>query len=341
MKRNLFYVFTAALLGGCMIVSDAQVQLDKVDARYENIESLNVEGVFCDVTIEPGNSDEVHLTGEIRGTRSSDDYSIQTSQEGGDLKVWIEHPQNMYGNIKGFLILQVPENVSLSVNNVSGNVKVDNIHSDNILLKNISGNIDVSDAGKNGRLQSVSGNINASVMNGSLTVKSVSGRQQISNIKGDLSSRSTSGSISLKMIEGMVDVGTTSGDLVFDNLMDGVSAKSTSGDIKINVASGNLSLKSISGNISLSDVTGKADVKTISGDQKGNMIMLTDQSSFSSISGGITMDLSNQIEALNFDLKSKSGKLTVGETRADDRLVINGGGIIVKGSSTSGNQIFR
>ncbi|WP_462317630.1 DUF4097 family beta strand repeat-containing protein [Marinilabilia sp.] len=340
MKRFTSFLLAVAFLSSCML-THSQELVDHVDTRFQGVESIHVEGVFCDVTVEPGNSDEVHLTGEIRTTRDGQEYSIETSQSGNELKIWVEHPNNMRGRVKGFLVLQAPVDARLVVNNVSGNVKVNNIESDEMMLKSVSGNVTVSGAGQDSHFQSVSGNVEATVINGSLKAKSVSGDLRIANVKGDLSASSTSGNVSARMVEGETMASSTSGDLMLENLMKTARLKSTSGNIKVNVLKGDLSARSVSGDIVLSDVTGALDLSTTSGSQRGDKIMLTGSSNFKSVSGDINMDLENATEALSFYLKSGSGDLNAAGSSADERLEIEQGDIVVKGSSMSGNLSFR
>lgn len=340
MKRFTFYLFAMLFLCNCM-VSDGQEMVDQIDTQFQGVKSIHIKGVFCDVRVEPSNSSEVTLQGEIRSVRNSDQYGIETALRGDELEIWVEHPKRMIGHVKGFLALEAPKDVVLKVSNVSGNVKVENIASDNIMLKSVSGNVFVTGAGKDAEVKSVSGNVEALVINGGLSTSTVSGKQLISNVKGSLSSQSTSGNISAKMIEGETTAKSTSGSLVFENLMNGASLKTTSGDIKLSVLRGHLNAKTVSGDITLADVTGELNIKSTSGSQRGDKIMLTASSYFSSVSGDITMNLDNQIDALGFDLRSGSGRLSAGESQSDKKLKISRGDIMVTGSTTSGNQIFR
>jgi DUF4097 and DUF4098 domain-containing protein YvlB len=340
MKRFLTFHFMLVLLVGCQI-SGAQELVDQVDNRFEGVRSISVEGVFCDVSVKPGNASEVHLLGEIRVTRGGDDFSIEVSQNGSELKVWVEHPNNIRGMVKGFLSFQVPDDVSLKVKNVSGNVKVEKIGSDNMELSSVSGNVNVSGAGSNTSLGSVSGNIDAALVGGPLEAKSVSGNVRVANVKGDFSGQSTSGNINARLVEGETLMSSTSGDLMGEDLMNGASLKTTSGNIQVDIMKGNLVCKSVSGDLKLADITGALNLSSVSGGQTGKRIMLTGDSKFNSVSGDIIVDLLNEIENLSFKLKSGSGRLKAGNSSADDRLEIAGGDILVTGSSTSGSQVFE
>ncbi|MFW6352350.1 MAG: DUF4097 family beta strand repeat-containing protein, partial [Bacteroidota bacterium] len=148
MKQFISLYFVLVLLAGCHN-SEAQELIDQVDSRFDGVRSIIVEGVFCDVTVKPGDNSQVHLLGEIRGTRGRDDFSIEVSQNGSEIKVWVDHPNNIRGVVKGFLSFKVPDNVALKVKNVSGDVDVEKIGSDDMALSSVSGNINVSGAGSN------------------------------------------------------------------------------------------------------------------------------------------------------------------------------------------------
>ncbi|WP_025006707.1 DUF4097 family beta strand repeat-containing protein [Marinilabilia salmonicolor] len=340
MKHFLSLSIMLFLLAGCQMAG-AQQLADQMDERFSGVQSIQVKGVFCDVSVNAGTSDEVHLTGEIRVTRGIDDYGIKTSREGNLLKVWVEHPNMMRGIARGFLSFDAPEGVMLSIENVSGNVEVLNIKSDDMSLAAVSGDIKVLGAGNGCRLKSVSGEIEATLINGHLKANSVSGDIRVADVKGDFNGNCTSGSISARMIEGNVSLGSTSGDLALESLMNGALAKTTSGSIQVNMLKGNLHCETVSGSIKLKDVTGSLKLASISGSQEGTGIMFAGDSNFRSVSGDIEMDVLNEIESLSFKLRSNSGRLMAGNSAADDRLEIAGGGILVTGSSTSGNQIFK
>ncbi len=340
MKHFLSLSIFLLLLAGCQLAV-AQQLADQVDERFSGVQAIQVKGVFCDVSVNAGTSDEVHLTGEIRVTRSIEDYAIKTLREGNLLKVWVEHPTMMRGIAKGLLSFDAPEDVMLTIENVSGDVEVLNIGSDDMSLASVSGDIRVSGAGSGFRLKSVSGEIEASLISGQLKANSVSGDVRVSDVKGGFTGNSTSGNISAKMVEGVVSLGSTSGDFVLESLMSGASAKTTSGSIRVNILKGDLQCETVSGSVTLMDVTGSLKISSTSGDQTGTGIMLTGDSHFRSVSGDVEMDVLNEIESLSFRLKSNSGRLMAGNSSADDKLEISGGEIFVNGSSTSGNQIFK
>jgi hypothetical protein len=340
MKRCRNYLLLT-LLVFTITVSDAQKLIDYVDSRYNAVNNLEIKGAFCDVVIEPVHSDAVHLKGEIRSLRGSDGYSIKTLKVKDVLKVWIDFPVSMFDNVKGFLTLQVPTDVILNIETVSGDIRISRIGSEGMVLKSVSGNIQASGIGNNATLQNVSGDIDALLVNGDLKTMTVSGDQKISDIKGAFSSHSTSGDFNVQMVEGMVSIGSVSGYMVLEDLLGGAQLQTNSGDIALNNMKGVLALKTISGDINLSKITGIVNTSTTSGNQQGERIMLTGESRFKSISGNIYMDLDNQLDALGFDLRSASGKLLVGNQSLKTNLAVEGLTFSVKGVTTSGNQHFK
>ncbi|MGQ1890098.1 DUF4097 family beta strand repeat-containing protein [Thermophagus sp. OGC60D27] len=338
--KHLFFIFSIILWSFVCSVN-AQQLVDQVDARFQNIERILVEGFFCDVNVEPGGVDEVHLKGEIRSTKTTGDLAIKTSQNGNELKVWIDHKESVRGNVRGFLMFKVPDHVAIKVNNVSGNVNVTNIGSDNMNLKTVSGEIFTSGAGANTYLKSVSGNITASVVEGPLMVQTVSGDTKIEKVKGAFTGQSTSGNFNLKMMEGRCNVGTTSGDVSGESLLNGGEFRATSGNILMTGMRGNLLAKTVSGDVRLSDVTGSVELWTTSGDQRGQKMMILKTGSFNSVSGDILMDLENSLDDLSFRMKSQSGDIVAGESKGEKSLLIEKGNVWIKAASTSGDLLFQ
>ncbi len=339
MKRFKFFLVTIAILNGGLL-TNAQKLIDHIDEKYRGIESIEVRGVFCDVAVEPGNTEEVHLKGEIRGVRAYDDYSINASKSGATLMVEVQHPNSVRGNMKGFLNFEVPQGVELDVINVSGEAEVMNIESSDMNIKTVSGSILVDSPGHNTRLNSISGDIAVRTPIGNLEAQSVSGDLDISDVKGDLSVGSTSGDIMVKMVEGSTKIETASGNISAENLMNGAVLKSVSGGLQSNNIRGSLSVKSVSGDMIIDNFTGSINMKSISGDFQGRQIMLTGNCSFKSVSGDIDVDMENEPETIGCKLKSGSGNLLVGTATNDKKLIFDRGEIEIIGSSVSGDLRF-
>jgi len=70
-------------------------------------------------------------------------------------------------------------------------------------------------------------------------------------------------------------------------------------------------------------------------------LRLTSDSSFSSVSGNIDIELDSDLEDLGFDLKSVSGSITVGSIRTERGLRMGFGRTLVRGRTISGALAFQ
>ena len=117
--------------------------------------------------------------------------------------------------------------------------------------------------------------------------------------------------------------------------------KSSSGSSKIEEHNGDLRVETASGGIRLISVEGVLICNTVSGTIRGEHVELLGDSSFSTASGTIALELVNDVDDLNFDLRSVSGSLQAGEHKGKRDLVIERGGLEIKGNSISGSQAYR
>ncbi len=339
MKRIVFFL-QVWFLCGCSFLN-AQEILDNISTNYTGVESIQVKGLFCEVSVGPGVGEMVQLIGEIRGVRRVDEYKIKAQQNGSVLEVWLEHPRTMHGSVKGFLDFQVPKGVILKVDNISGNVKVNGVGRDEIWLKSISGNIKASGIPCDLKASSVSGNVVVSVIDGSVEARSISGMLQVSNVKGTLTGGTASGTVKVEMVEGAIAVETTSGDCFLNNVMKSASVKSASGNVRVSEIKGDLKGNTISGDIYLEDAVGSFDLETLSGNQKGSEVMLSGSSRFHSLSGDIILAFSNPQGVLSYRLTTSSGSLNAAGTSGDKKLEIGNGPIVVTGHTASGDQNYK
>lgn len=306
MKRTLFgVIFTTAFLYSAFATAQ-----HKVDETFSDIDEVEVEGRSANVKIVGKNTDKVRLTGEIQADDDDDDYKIRYEKDGDVLKVWIEKPNKSWswswGSNKGesFIRLEVPVKTEVNVENSSGNVQVENID-ESVTVEASSGNVDIKDVKGRLRAEASSGNVYISDVKGNVTSETSSGRQTISDIDGDLESKASSGSIRVSEVKGRMELETSSGEIKLDDVKGKLKAKSTSGGIS------------------------------------GSEVALTGDSEFKSTSGSIRIDLSNDIEEVDFDLHGSSGSLKAGSSQGKGDLVINNRGKIkVYGKSSSGSQRY-
>ena len=290
------------LLFSCEMVSQSIVAEKKFD--MEGIKSLEVNGSFCSVEIIGYGGSTLIFEGEIKAS-SDKEYSIEYDRDGDELKVWIESPRNNWGNTNGSLRFKVPSSTQVVVDNSSGSVAASGLKS--MFIK----------------LEASSGSIKARDMEGDMYLETSSGSSELEGLVGDLEIKSSSGSQSIESVVG------------------NIAGRSSSGRIRFRNIKGDIVAETSSGGISLDDVVGGLELESTSGSLNGDRIKISNNSYFKSSSGSIRMELINDLETLNFDLKASSGSLRVGSKSADDRYIDKqGDGLKITGISSSGSQSY-
>jgi hypothetical protein len=119
------------------------------------------------------------------------------------------------------------------------------------------------------------------------------------------------------------------------------SLSSISGRISVREARGECDASSTSGSISLDSAEGQITAKTVTGAISGRDISFTEDASFTTVSGNIDMRMTTSVEDLQFDLTSLSGRIIVGNIRANRGLRMGSYGVLIRGKSVSGALMFR
>jgi hypothetical protein len=118
-------------------------------------------------------------------------------------------------------------------------------------------------------------------------------------------------------------------------------AKTISGRILLEEIRGVLEASSVSGRIVVDSAEGRIAAKTVSGAIEGRDLSLTEDSSFSTVSGNIDIGLESGTDDLRFDLSSLSGRIIVGNIKAIRGLRMGTGGVLVRARSVSGSLSFQ
>jgi DUF4097 and DUF4098 domain-containing protein YvlB len=140
----------------------------------------------------------------------------------------------------------------------------------------------------------------------------------------------------------MLVVETGSGRIFVDRLESRkCSVRTVSGRVRLYRVRGHLAAESVSGSIDLDSTEGGLEAQTVSGRITGRGLRLTADSSFSSVSGSIDVELETGLETLGFDLRSVAGSITVGEIRTVRGLRMGFGKTLVRGRTVSGAMSFQ
>jgi lia operon protein LiaG len=290
----------------------AQAQKTVVEANFslDNIESLEVEGSFCDISMESTSGSSLDFDGVIRASKELD-YEIKYEQSGTHVKVWVVAPRSNnwswgWNDFEARLNFKVPAGIKVRVDNSSGDVSIAGLE------------------GSNHRIEASSGDI------------------EVRKVKGDMIVRASSGDVKIDGVEGDLEVETSSGDQRIYNIGGNVRFDASSGDTRFQSIAGDLRGRTSSGEIDMVDVEGVFDVSASSGDIEGRDLIVKGGSSFVATSGDISVYVNQELEKLSFEARSSSGDIAIGEERGEDRMMIkNPGGQDVYLKSSSGDITFR
>ena len=159
----------------------------------------------------------------------------------------------------------------------------------------------------------------------------------------DLFPAPASGEIRLRAPRDTVLVVETGSGRVFVDRLESrsCSVRTVSGRVRLYRVRGRLAAESVSGSVDFDSTEGSLDARTVSGRITGRGLRLTDDSSFSSVSGSIDVELDAGPDDLGFDLHSVSGSITVGEIRTVRGLRMGFGKTLVRGRTVSGALSFQ
>jgi hypothetical protein len=158
-----------------------------------------------------------------------------------------------------------------------------------------------------------------------------------------LFSAPASGQIRLRAPRDIELVVETGSGKVFVDRVEGrkCSVRTVSGRVRLYHVRGRVSAESVSGSIDLYSTQGGIKARSVSGSITGRGLRLTDESSFSTVSGSVDVELDSALDDLSFDLHSVSGSITVGSIRAERGLKIGFGRTLVRGTTVSGSMLFE
>jgi hypothetical protein len=286
----------------------AEGEEDDTRLAVAGIRSLVVEGSFFNVKITGRAGPELEARFEIPERLRKRGVQVLHETRGSTLRVYVKRPPGLIstaGLTTPALIFEVPVSTAVQVENSSGSVSVAGLDTEKVLIESSSGRCEVAD------------------VRAGLEITSSSGSQDIQNADGDKVLRASSGKISVRDAGGDIRAGTSSGSQTYAGIAGSIDAEASSGSISVTDQQGSLELRASSGSL------------------RGATVTVTGASSFTTSSGSIDFDFTNDFGDFSFDLRSSSGTIRVGGTRAKGRVVMGTGPIRLQGTSSSGSQSYR
>ncbi|MBL4908540.1 MAG: DUF4097 family beta strand repeat protein [Alteromonadaceae bacterium] len=275
---------TVCLLSGCVIAinpAKADVHIKKeLTLSAQQLQKLTITtGAGLLVINGENNTDSIKVIADIYSDNDNLDnvqLSLTENHNQANLIAKMDVSHGFWqGNSPHIDIkISLPHNLSLNINDGSGDIDITNIGADinltdgsgNIELASINGNLTIDDGSGDIQLKAIQGNVDINDGSGGLYVKNIQGNMKIidgsgdigiKHIRGNVNINDNSGSIAAKDIQGNIDIVDGSGDLSVKNVTKKVTINDGSGDINVkNIGQLNIS-ESGSGGVYLDNISAK------------------------------------------------------------------------------------
>jgi hypothetical protein len=301
---------TVFIVLGIVVFAGGAGEGDMVEESFSfsGIDKLTIEGAFFEVDVTGSSTATIEAEFVVPARLRERGVNVLHETKGSELHVWVERTVVSIATppwSSPSMRFTVPVNTSVNVKNSSGSVMVEGIETDEL-------NVEVS-----------SGSLQVENCSASMTAISSSGKITVDNCTGDKTLKASSGSITVLDSNGDIEAESSSGKHHYEKIEGSVAARSSSG------------------NIALRDSEGMLDLECNSGKLSGTGVTITGDSSFETSSGSIDFDFTNSESDFTFELRSSSGTISAGGTRAKGTVVTGNGKILIRGKSSSGNQSYK
>jgi len=301
---------TVFIVLGIMVFAGGAGEGDMVEESFSfsGIDNLTVEGAFFEVDITGSSTATIEAEFVVPARLRARGVNVLHETKGSELRVWVERKViSIMVPPRGGprMRFTVPVNTLVDVKNSSGSVAVEGIEADELNLEVSSGSLQIDNCRSN------------------LSATSSSGKIRVEACTGDKKLTASSGSITVLDSNGDIEADTSSGKHRYERIEGSIAAHSSSGGIAIR------------------DSEGKLDVKSNSGRLSGTGVAITGDSSFETSSGSIDFDFTNSGSDFTFELRSSSGTISAGGSRAKGTVITGNGKILIKGKSSSGSQSYK
>lgn len=198
---------------------------------------LFVENVAGTVEFIAWDRPEVQIRGEPGS--SVDEIEISSTAKGVQVRVINRKGERRIDDTD--LYFRMPEGASVEAETVSADILVSGSRGENVILRTVSGDLQVEAAPQRLELNSVSGDVELEGEVGRSSIETVSGEIVIVGARGEITASTVSGDVSLDA--GQLERGrfeAVSGDLILSlSLADGgrLTCDSMSGDVKLSLPS--------------------------------------------------------------------------------------------------------
>jgi len=327
----------------------AQNIIARIDTGYANIKQIEVDAAFCRVEIGAiSENGRVEFFGEIstekKTKRVHSPYTFRHKVYGNKLKVWLEGRHRGSSINESRLMFKIPPQTNVKVRSSSGSIYAFGLSGDYTKLETRGGAIKAQYVNaKFAQFKSFSGNIKVENLNSQeVNFNSHSGYFKLIDAKANqINAKNHQGSQRWINVRASLDASCHQSTIRVIGGKGKLRLHSHQGTLRIYDYVGEVYARNYVGTIRLKNVHGTMDLQANSGSIIGEGVLFVNQSRLQSSSGYIKMKLKNKLNKLDYDLRSNSGSIKIGEDRHGKKYVNrNGNKTFVRAMSSSGNLFF-
>ena len=259
---------TMSILSGCIVVASSAHadihQKKELTLTASALKTLDIEAGAGGLIIQGSDQAiDIIVSADIyTSSKSKSEYEFDLSDSGST--AFLVAKTSSSGTWVGQspridLVITVPTNMMLKINDGSGEIDIANIKG-TINLTDGSGSLSISNVRNDVNVIDGSGKITLNNVTGNVAIDDGSGDINLSDIAGDLLIEDGSGSIFARGVGGNADINDGSGDLTVKQVTGIITLDDGSGDIDIEDAGGLKIIDSGSGGLKVSNVKGGFEI---------------------------------------------------------------------------------
>ncbi|WP_282036999.1 DUF4097 family beta strand repeat-containing protein [Saccharicrinis aurantiacus] len=318
--------------------TNAQTKTTKLDTSFTNVSKLLIEADFCAVKISGSTNDKLDISGSLKVNEKAVGYELLVSNDDGSVTISVKKPAQWTSHW-GEIQLNVPSNVAIDVNSVSGKVDVANIENVNLNFNSKSGHANFSNVKGEINTDSSTGNIVVSNCAGSIKGKTKTGSLNINQYKGKINISADKGDIAVKSVEGDIQIFGGEGTQEFDTVTGKLKTKSRSGNVKISLCNGEINCRTFVGQQKLFQCNGVYNLESSKGNIVGTRIKFADSSNIKTTEGSVKIQTNTKTN-IRYELTSDNSVLRALAKSKKKSLKIGKGDILITGVTTTGAQSY-
>ncbi len=258
-KSTTRYIFILLISIFTLAVNGAEKVINK-SYSVKSGGSLYIESDSGKIEIETWGKNEVgvKITKKARKKNRLDEFKIGIEQDGNDISIEGEGEWNSRVSVNYFI--KVPANFnldlktgggSISVNDISGEIKMETSGGAIKVGDVAKGNVDVDTSGGSIKIGNVNGNLKAETSGGKIVVGKITGKTDLDTSGGKIEIVHSSGELKAETSGGSITVGTGDSDIVVNTSGGSIKIGMIQGNVKADTSGGSIAVEGSNGNVKI------------------------------------------------------------------------------------------